>query len=515
MFDRYFEEVLKINPTMASYLGDRSKDGQVQIGITEAFRKRYMSIVKKYEKMVGAAEGIDKELLQFALKNDAMLLNCPAHLMPITSFENPVLECTFMEKNIYPHNVDNALRRHKRYVLVFKACIDNMRRGMAQRIVIPKRICTKAIADIENFLDKREYVIENPGVKLASYLEKVYAPAIRKLVTFMKEEYLPKCRDSIGLCSIPGGKALYRIHLHNHTTTSLGPKDIHQLGLREVKRIKGEFEKLMKSKAIYDDNNTDVMAFIRKVQEDPKNFIQSGKKVMAAFKAKQRELRQTVIKRNFYDNVTPYKIERVPRMLEASSAGAFYLPGNGKGRPGAFYINLRDSKEHPKYTVETLSLHEGEPGHHYQFQYMLDKKLPSHRIFGVESNAYVEGWALYAESLSESKDPLMIFGRLTYEMFRAVRCVVDTGIHYYGWSYEKALDYMRSNIAIKDSELVSELIRYICIPGQATAYKVGEQFFLEQKRKFQGDVKEYHKTVLDNGVLPLSVLERLLKSSRR
>jgi uncharacterized protein (DUF885 family) len=249
------------------------------------------------------------------------------------------------------------------------------------------------------------------------------------------------------------------------------------------------------------------------VQSDPKNYFQTKEQVVQAYLQAREKIRKTMMPKLFYDQVTTYEIHPVPKMLESSAAGAFFYPGNMK-RPGRFFINLRDVKENPKYTVETLAIHEGEPGHHYQYQYMLENNVPLYRIFSNDGTAFAEGWALYTESLSLSKNKFDNFGRLTYEMFRAVRCVVDTGIHAFGWTFEQALDYMKQHLAMKETELITELERYICIPGQAIAYKIGEQFLLQQREKFlkrkNNNIKDFHKRVLENGVLPLCILEDVI-----
>lgn len=505
MFDLYFDEYLKLYPSVASFLGDRRSDDRVEISISPAFLKKWRSMVMKYAKKLASTNdnSIDVQLLKYTVNNEIAGFKYPLELMPISSFSNPVIEFTFMERTIYPSNKENCLKRHKCYVKYIKQCILNMRKGISEGYTIPQHICQKVIEDLSGFVSQREYIVEKD---LENYFETKYKPTLDNLLSFLNEEYLPQCRETHGICYLPKGKMLYKYLLKVNTTLPVTPEEIHELGKKEVSRIRKEFVKLMPPSM----KPSDVMLYIKSVQEDPANYMRNAKEVMTAYEKKQKELRSKLIPKYFYKQVAPYEIKRVPKMLEASSAGAFYYPGTLE-RPGRFFINLRDTKENPRFTVETLAIHEGEPGHHYQFQYMLEKGLPKHRIFGIEGNAFAEGWALYAESLSSNKDPYVIFGRLTYEMFRAVRCVVDTGIHYYGWTFAQALEYMKKNIAMKESELISEINRYICIPGQATAYKVGEQFFLEERKKFLDShptktIKDYHKLVLDEGVLPLNVL---------
>lgn len=512
MFEKYFHDVLKYHPSFASFLGDRSRDGEVEVSLSQSFRNKWSKVLSHYEHMLrkNPSSDIDSETLNFALKEERMFLDLPFHLLPISSFTNHVLDFTFMENTLYPKgSEDNMLARHKSYMKTFNECIRCMKEGIAKKTTLPKIICERLIQDIENFVERKNYIVNKD---LTSFFEDHYRGEIQKLLHFLKNEYLLHCRDSIGLCDVPKGKEMYTALLVSNTTLYISPEEIHKMGMSEVRRITAAFKSLMAK--IYPGQDLDVPTFLQKFKSDPRHFLKGTDAILNAYKNMQQTIRKEVIPKYFYDQVTPYEIRRVPKMLQSSSAGAFYYPGNNI-RPGRFFVNLRDTKENPKYTIETLTMHEGEPGHHYQFQYMLDKKLPMYKIFGTQGNAFTEGWALYAESLSPSTDPAVIFGRLTFEMLRAVRCVVDTGIHYYGWTFQRALSYMKKHIALMESELSSELIRYICIPGQATAYKVGEQFFKRQKDAYfkKGhDIKDYHKIVLDNGVLPLYVLEKILTS---
>lgn len=509
MFEQYFEDYLKHHPTLASFLGDRSRDGEVELWLSESYRNDWGAVLAKYEKKLQNKSNLtyDEMALKFSLEQERKFLSLPFNLMPMSSFSNPVLDFAFMERTVYPPHKENMKRRYKLYGDIFLLCIDNMREGIKEKIMIPTIVCERMIEDIEAFLKHKEYLVD---ASLESYLKQHYLPCVEKLLRFLKDEYLEKCTKTIGFCDLPKGNDMYEARLISNTSQYVTPEAIHKMGLREVRRIHNAFKKLIPH--IYPKQHLDVPSFLQKFKDEPKNFMKNANDILRAYVAAQKRIRKDIIPMFFHEQVTPYEIKRVPKMLEASSAGAFYYPGN-KTRPGRFFINLRNTRENPIYTIETLAMHEGEPGHHYQFQYMLDKKLPMYKIFGTEGNAYAEGWALYAESLSPSSDPAVIFGRLTFEMLRAVRCVVDTGIHYYGWSFKRALAYMEKHIALQETELTSELIRYICIPGQATAYKVGENFFKDHKIKFleKGkSIKDYHKAVLDEGVIPLYVLDKIL-----
>lgn len=525
MYGQYFKDILRLYPSIASFLGDRRSDGTVENSLSPEFRKSIRALHTKYTNEYRQLSQTDRGMLdviilKYILDETKESFKYPFELMPISSFHNIILEYTLMENTIYPYHPKNIISRHHCYIRNIKQCIVNMRKGLQKGIVIPKRICGKMIDDIDEFLRNKSYVIQkakgNPHIM--NFMENKYRPCIEDLLRFLKDVYVHACRDTIGMCSLPNGMNMYGYLVRAETTIDdISVEDIHEYGKKEVARILKEFKKLIPR--FYPSQKgtpppKTVLEFLHRVKDDPRNYFENTQQILDAYKQQQNILRETVMKKYFYTNIQTYEIKKVPKMLEASSAGAFYYPGN-TSRPGRFFINLRSVKENPKYSIETLAIHEGEPGHHYQFQYMLEKKLPIHRIFGCESTAYAEGWALYAESLSMSSDHVFNFGRLTYEMFRAVRCVVDTGVHYYGWSFEKALSYMKNHIAMQESELVTELERYICIPGQAVSYKIGERFFQTERLLFLQNnpdktIKDYHENVLKHGVIPLTILKKTL-----
>lgn len=516
MLKLFFEELLVIYPSLASFLGDRKSDSKVEVAISPVFIRKWTQILEKYQILLDSYipksqyDALDCKTLAYLIKINTEALQFNFHLVPLSSFSNPILEFTFMEKTVYPNNHQNMILRHKCYIKFIQQAIINMKQGIKQRYVIPKRICKQAITDIETFIDSKGYICNKA---ISQFLESKYRPHLKHMLDFLKNEYYDNCTESIACKDLPNGMLMYTYLLKSNATLDISPEYVHKLGIKEVARIKSEFIKLASKKFKYKGDS--LVGFMKSVQDDPKNYFQTKEQVVQAYIQARERIRKTLMPKLFYDQVTTYEIHPVPKILESSSAGAFFYPGNMK-RPGRFFINLRDVKENPKYTVETLAIHEGEPGHHYQYQYMLENNVPFYRIFANDGTAFAEGWALYTESLSMSNDKFDNFGRLTYEMFRAVRCVVDTGIHVFGWTFEQALDYMKLHLAMKESELITELERYICIPGQAIAYKIGEQFLLQQREKFlkrkNNNIKDFHKRVLDNGVLPLCILEDVIKT---
>lgn len=507
MFDRYFVDVLHMHPSFASYLGDRSADDRYENALSPRFQERYHNLMTRYSKALAKQPSssswtMDDRLMKYQIHIYQSSLSFQKHfdLIPISSYSNDILQIAFSESN-YP---GPSIARYGDQIVYIRQIIKNLRKGIQKKIVLLEFVCIQLIRDLEEFLKNKNYLFKYKnknrlGDSVTSFLETNYRQVIEELVLFLRTEYLCHCikgKEKVGLCTqFPrNGKEMYTSLVKYHCTLEdITPEEIMEFGVSEVARI----EILMQGLDINKD--------------DPTYHLKNGKEVLKAYKRHQRRIRETIMTRYFKFQVRPYEIAPIPKMMEASSPNAMYMAPSTRGRKGTFHINLRDVKENPTYMMETLAMHEGEPGHHYQFQYMVDKKLPLHRIYGFASTAFVEGWALYAESLSESDDPPTKFGRLTMEMFRAVRLVVDTGIHYYGWSYQKAFQYMKKHVkGMTVTELETELIRYICDPGQAVAYKIGERFFKAKSKEYGNDLKKFHDDVLQYGVVPLEMLKRYI-----
>lgn len=502
----YFKEMLVLYPTFATFLGDKTKHDKVEISISPQHLKAYKALLLKYKiKLKHSQQTLDNKLLKNYININLKLLRYPFYLTPITSYSNPILEFSFMESTFYSNSNKKAqTKRYNQYTEYLKQAKLNMVKGISQNYTIPKRICEKAIIDIKNY-------ITTPEFKDLPYV--AYKTQIQSLLNFMENTYLPHCRTTISISDLPNSKTLYKDLIEHQTSLKLKPEEIFEYGKTEVKRIQSELLKL--APKLYPNNPPKTLQeFTKKMKEDPNHYFKTKAQVLEAYKQKRIQIATTIIPRFFYKQVEPYDIKTTPKHLEASSPGAYYYPGI-KTRKGVFYINLRSVEENPKYIIDTLSMHEGVPGHHYQYQYMLEQNIPDYRKFASDNNSYSEGWALYAESLSTSTDPIDQFGRLTYELFRAIRCVVDPGIHYYGWSFERTLKYMTNNVAMQESELLTEIERYICNPAQAVTYKIGERFFKEERDRYLKNhpdktIKDYHKEVLEHGNIDLSLLRDLI-----
>jgi uncharacterized protein (DUF885 family) len=335
-------------------------------------------------------------------------------------------------------------------------------------------------------------------------------PAYQKFIAFFTELEQKATTDD-GVWKLPDGAEYYAHCLRSNTTTAYTPEQVHEIGLREVTRIEGEMGAIL-NKLGYQD-----------IKNAPKNTDEGRLSAMAEY---QHILDEMEAGLDHYFAVRPraaLKVERVPEFREKGSAGAYYQQGDLSGtRPGVFYANLRDMNEIQKFGMKTLSYHEGIPGHHFQIAIAQELKgVPFFRRM-VPFTAYVEGWALYAEKLAREigfykNDPYGELGYLDSELFRAVRLVVDTGIHHKKWTREQAIEYMEMHTASAHESIVSEIERYIVMPGQACAYKMGEIKMVEirdKARKALGDkfdLRKFHDVVLKNGAMPLNILERVVE----
>jgi len=340
-------------------------------------------------------------------------------------------------------------------------------------------------------------------------------PAFKKLLAFMKETYLPACRKDVGASSLPDGEAYYQHAIRRFTTTNLAAREIHEIGKQEVARIHKEMEGIVQ-KAGFKGSFQQFLTFLR---TDPRFYYSKPDELVAGYSyiAKRADGKLPELFAELPR--TPYGVKVIPDYEAPAQTTAYYQPSAADGsRAGLYMINTYKLDTRPKYEMEALTLHESVPGHHLQIARSQELKgLPDFRR-NAGYTAYIEGWGLYAESLGTEMgfyaDPYSKFGQLTYEMWRACRLVVDTGMHLFGWSRQQAIDFMKQNTAKTENDIIVEIDRYIVWPGQALAYKIGELKIKELRAKASKelgerfDVRRFHNAVLDDGALPLDLLER-------
>ena len=346
-------------------------------------------------------------------------------------------------------------------------------------------------------------------------VEQQVVPAFAKFKQFFVSEYLPACYDQVGAWQLPHGGELYTQMIRHYTTTNMTPEEVHETGLKEVARINQEMDGVMQQTGFKGSRDE----FFRFLRTDPKFFYQTPEELFVAYKALAKTVDPNLVKVFRTLPREPYGVEAIPMAFAPDTTAAYYRPGAADGsRAGTYFVNLYKPDARPKWEMMALSLHESVPGHHLQIARAHELgEMPKFRRFG-EYTAYVEGWGLYAESLGEDMglygDPYSKFGQLSYEMWRAVRLVVDTGIHVKHWTREQAIKYFMENCPKHELDITNEVDRYIAWPGQALAYKLGELKIKElrgrakEKLGAKFGLKDFHDVVLGSGPLPLDMLER-------
>ncbi len=339
-------------------------------------------------------------------------------------------------------------------------------------------------------------------------------PAYRKFKAFFVDEYLPASRTAPGVGSLPGGKDIYRFLARRFTTTDLTPEQIHEIGKQEVARILGEME-VVKEETGFDGN---LQAFNDFLRTDPQFYYDSPEALLEGYRAISKRLDPELVKLFRRLPRTPYGVKPIPAETAPDTTTAYYSrPAMDGSRAGWYYVNLYRPEVRPKYEMEVLSVHEAVPGHHLQIALAqeLEGLPPIRRQSGV--TAFIEGWGLYSERLGYQMglyaDPYSRYGQLTYDMWRAVRLVVDTGIHYFGWERQRAIDYFLAHAGKSEADIINEIDRYIGWPGQALAYKIGQMKMLELRARAEQalgddfDIRDFHDELLGAGAIPLDALE--------
>lgn len=545
LFEDYFEEMIQLFPLNATYIGDDRYDNKFANDISGVHREKQRLLLNKYLDRISK---INRELLQGQdrlsydiFKHDMEVgieeLQFKDNLLPIDQFSSTPAFFAQMGAgtSIQPFKTvkdyDNFLERITGFQIWVDTAIDNMKQGIKLGIVQPKILMEKFQPQIKAQLvnDIKESVFYRPIKNIPTEfsdedknrLTQAYSKAIKnqliptyqKLYDFVEGEYIPKCRETVGFTELPNGEAWYTFKVKESTTTNLTPEEIFQIGMDEVERIKVEME-ATKNKTGF---KGDLVSFFVYLRGNPKFYYSKTEDLLNGYeKIKERVDPNLPTLFGLIPKVN-YEIRPIESFVAESEAAARYMGPSADGsRPGVFYVNTHDLKARPIYDMESLSLHEASPGHHFQISIQQEQDIPKFRRFGGYT-AYIEGWALYAEGLGKElglyTDPYQYFGKLSNEIWRAVRLVVDVGMHAKGWSREKALQFMMDNIAITQRDAVAEVERYIAWPGQALAYKIGQLKILELRTKAQEklgdrfDIKAFHDEILKDGALPLDVLE--------
>lgn len=548
LFKAYFDESMQMSPISATYVGindynDRFSPPINQQTLAESlvFEQKYLAKIKAID--ASALSGQDLLSYQIFLQDREMAIKgaqFPSHLIPIHQMggAHSYFASLGSGKSAQPFNNADDYRHFMRRAIGFATYMDSaivaMKEGIEKSIVLPKPLIEKVLPQLQVHMleDVTQSVFYGPLNKLTEnqniaaadkeqitkdYIEtikKVIIPAYARVYAFMSEEYLPKGRDTFGLNDLPNGKAWYEYRIETNTTLPLTAEEIHTFGQQEVARILAEMTKVKETVGFAGD----LLAFFEFLRTDDQFFFDSEQALIEGYTQVKEKIDSRLPLLFEVFPKADYEVRAVEAFRAASSAGATYQsPAPDGSRPGIFYINAYNLKAQPKYLMETLSVHEAAPGHHFQIAIQQEvESLPDFRKFGGYT-VFAEGWALYAESLGKEMglftDPYMWYGRLSDEQLRAMRLVVDTGLHAFGWSRQQAIDFMVDNSSLALTDIEAEVERYIAIGGQAVSYKVGQRHIRMLRNKAQQqlgdkfDVKKFHTQVLIDGALPMPILE--------
>ncbi|MBW3549304.1 MAG: DUF885 family protein [Proteobacteria bacterium] len=546
LYAQYWEEMLELNPLSATYQGDDRYNDRLPNFLSEQYRDRSRAFTQRWLETIQSVgpEGLEgQDLLSYQIfvrdaKNSLESDQYPGWQQPINQFYNFASTAVQLGSGTGAQpfetveDYDNWRQRASRIPVLFDQAIANSRIGMQTGVVQPRALMEKVIPQLDALIkeDAEETLFWRPIETLpedfsdaekqritAEYrtmIQDELMPAYREMREFIAQEYLPATRESSGMAALPGGEAWYAFNARNSTTTDLTPAQIHQIGLDEVERIHGEIRGVMETVGF----EGTMQEFFEFMKTDPQFTFETEEALLVYYRSLEDKVNQKVPELFSLTPRAGFEIRPVEAFRAQSAAGGSYMrPSEDGSRPGIFYVNTYDLPTRSTWDAEDLFLHEAIPGHHFQIALQQElTDLPMFRRFGGET-AFTEGWGLYAESLGRDlglyQDPYSYFGYLQNELWRAIRLVVDTGLHSKGWTREQVIAYMLENSATSETSAISETERYMAIPGQALAYKIGELKIQELRERAERelgadfDIREFHAEVLKDGSVPLEILE--------
>ena len=535
-----WDEGLKDNPIFASNLGDKrfntniSSNSIGQFKINKAKEEKSLKELQLFNiELLNDENKLNYKLAELSMLNSIKRMNFPSYLMRlnqrggIQSFYETGDRLVYTSKqdyedwltrlNSFVENIDNSLTNNKQ----------GLELGYTQPKLVTRGVIAQISAIINSDIENHPYlkVFKNADESLMSSNEKTdlinraktlisneINPSYKRLHDFLQNEYLSTSRDSIGISDVPNGSKWYEVLSNYHTTTDLSPDEIHNIGLSEIKRIRSEMEKIISDLEWDGDFNS----FLNYLRTSPRFYYDNPEDLFNAYLIMSKTIDPLLPKIFKTFPRAPYGVIPIPAESAPFTTTAYYNSPS-KGKPGYFYANLYKPESRPKYEIPVLTVHEAVPGHHFQISIAQElENVPTFRKY-QSFTAFIEGWGLYSEELGDHiglyDDPYDKFGQLTYDMWRAIRLVVDTGMHYKDWSRDDAINLFIENTAKSKLDIENEVDRYIAWPGQALAYKIGQLKILELRSKAEKelgekyDIKDFHYEVLKRGSLPLDLLE--------
>ena len=546
LFDREWDYQMQQSPTRASTLGDRRWNDRWPDISLKAIKSRHehnldvqAQLAKIDRSQLSPADQLNYELFKKDYETNAEEYKFRWYLIPLNQrggiqTENELADSLRFETI---KDYEDWIARMRSFPVYMDQTIALMREGIKARMLLPKVIMQRIPAQIDKQIvaDPQQSLFYKPFKRfpksipvpqqerlMREALQAVAAdiiPSYRRFKQFFIEEYLPATYDAVGIWQLPQGDEMYSFFVRRYTTTNMTPREVHEKGLSEVKRIHAEMQKVM-SQAGFKGTFQEFFTFLR---TDPRFYYKTPEELFAAYKATAKTIDPNLVKIFKILPRMPYGVEPIPAAVAPDTTTAYYRqPAGDSSRAGTYFVNLYKPETRPKWEMMALTLHESVPGHHLQIARAQELgDIPNFRRYGGYT-AFVEGWGLYAESLGEDMglydDPYSKFGQLTYEMWRAVRLVVDTGMHYMHWTRKQAIDFFMENAPKQELDIINEIDRYIAWPGQALAYKTGELKIKELRERASRelgskfDLREFHDAVLGSGAVPLDVLERRINA---
>ena len=544
MLDDEWKRGIQENPVYASYMGDKSANQDwpdISEGAVRERQKKTREVLEQIRSIDPQSLSIENQLnyrlFLYNYERSVRGQKFDSHLLTFGQRGGIQLEHETAEGLSFNTSQDykDWLVRLEKLPTLIDQHINLGRLGIERKITAPNILMQRVANQIQLqlvdnpeespffnvFIDISENIQDRETIQSMArdVIKSKVIPAYYKLNDFFTEEYLPASRTTYGVLDLPNGFEWYENLARYHTTTDLTPDEIHEIGLSEVERIRSEMQEVIDSLG-FDGSFNDFLVFLR---TDPQFYYETEDELLEAYLATSKKIDPEMVSLFKVLPRTPYGIKPIPMESSPDTTTAYYMrPAADGSRAGYYYVNLYRPDVRPKYEIEVLSVHEAVPGQHLQIALAMELEgIPNFRRYSGYT-AYVEGWGLYSESLGYDiglySDPYSRFGALTYDMWRAVRLVVDTGMHYKGWTRQEAIDFFTANAAKTEQDIINEIDRYLVMPGQALAYKIGQLKILELKNKAKKqlgddfDIKEFHHAVLSQGALPLAVLEENIET---